>query len=187
MSGDIINEQARWIKSGKIGCAYAAALVNQRDLIGWKFEVVNDLENYDFKIAEDTYLLSLVFPFENLKSVKDWALKNGFFIEDIDDIHEGLRIEIDNKKAWVLYFGPDSHWKTRQSPHPMLMFTVKIPKIYHVKVLLKGVLSVAHASLEYISEKQNEIFWKQSHVMSKNHLGYSPKKEDAMATFLKPD
>lgn len=181
----IINEQVRWIKNGKMGCAYAALLVNQRNLIGWKFEVVNDINNFDFKIAQDTYLSSLIFPYENLESVKNWALKNGFFIENIDELHEGLRIEIENKKAWVLYFGPDSHLKTRQSPFPMLMFTVKIPKIYHVKVLLKGILSVAHTSLEYISDKQNDKLWEQSHDMSKKILGFSPTRIDAFATFLK--
>lgn len=183
----IIETQVSWIRSGKIGCAYASALVNQRKLIGWNFVVITDATNSKLKIKNDDYLLSIVFPNENLNSIKEWALNNGFFLEDVDAIYEGLRIEIEDKKAWVLYFGPDSHWTTRQSPYPMLMFSVKIPKIYHAKVLMKGVLSVAHASLEFISEKQNELFWKQSHVMSKNILGYSPKKEDALGTFHKVD
>lgn len=184
---NIIETQIRWIRSGKIGCAYASVLVNYRKLIGWNFFVITDIENSKLKIGNDDFLLSIVFPNENLYAVKEWALKNSFFIEDVDAVYDGLRIEIDGKKAWVLYFGPDSHWETRKSPYPMLIFAVKIPKIYHAKVLMKGVLSVAHASLEFISEKQNELLWKQSHIMSKNILGYSPKREDAFGTFLKAD
>lgn len=182
---DILKEQVNWIKTGKTGCAYATTLINQRDLIGWEFQIIQDIENDVFKIPEDAFMLSIIFPNQSIESIRTWALKNGFFIENVNEIYEGLRIEIDSKKAWIFYFGQDSHLPTRQSPHPMLTFSVRIPAIYHVKVLLKGILSVAHASLQFVSDKQNEVLWKQSHIMTKRILGYSPNKHDAMTTFKK--
>jgi hypothetical protein len=120
------------------------------------------------------------------QEVRQWALGNGFYLENIDDMYEGLRVKSGQFVSWVQYFGPDSHVKTRQSPHAMLSFCMKLPAIYHAKVGFSGVLHLAHASVQSLSEKAKEAMWKRSFVHTERILGHKPTvAEAAKTTFVR--
>ena len=198
----IIADQIAWIKSGKIGCVFASALVKMHDKIGWEFEVVDGaVEERSWthvwnSLPKDVFLVSLLFPERDIYYVKQWALRNGFYLETItgtdvhedgsNDVFEGLRITMPEGVAWVQYFGPDSHVKTRQSPYPMLMFTVKLPAHIYAKTMVKGILHLAHASIQYLSPKKCETLWNQSYAATKKILGHSPvsPREAAKTTYV---
>ena len=183
----IIKEQIDWIKSGKIGCVFASALVKQREKIGWQFNI-NYLSSQPFpKAGDDCFIMSIIFPTRTIDQVREIALNNGMYIEDIDDMYEGLRIKIGKDISWVQYFGPDSHVKTRQSPHPMLTFTVKLPAHVYAKTMVKGIFHLAHASIEHFTSKQANTLWERSFAKTKKELGHAPTiREAAKTTFLKP-
>lgn len=182
MSKGVIKQQVDWIASGKIGCVFASALVKVRDEILWHFEV----DPEDLFIAKSTFIKSIIFPKGNIESVREWALKNGFYIEDINDMYEGLRIKIGNSVAWVQYFGPDSHVLTRQAPYPMLSFTCKITASAYWRVGYHGILHLAHASVRTLTERKQETLWNQSEIKTAQILGHKPTdREAAKVTFLK--
>lgn len=177
-----IQENIDWIKSGKIGCVFASALVKDHDSIGWSFITVPD----KFETPKETFILSIIFPEWNIQDVKSWALSHGFYIEDIGDMYEGLRIKQGNFTSWVQYFGPDSHVKTRRSPHAMLSFCCKLPAKYYFKVGFNGILHLAHASVKGLSQKAQDTLWSQSFAKTKKELGFSPTlKEAAKTTYEK--
>src|SRR5665811_614284 len=128
---EIIQNQIEWIKSGKIGCLFASALVRKHEEIGWMFDVNPE----KLEIPQSAFILSLIFPEANTETIRTWALGNGMYFENIDKLYQGLRIKIDKDISWVQYFGQDSHVKTRQSPYPMLSFAVKLPKRYYLKAV----------------------------------------------------
>lgn len=132
---EILSNQIAWIKSGKIGCSFASALVKEHDSIGWFFQ----LDPEKLIIPEGCSILSIIFPRENINNVRNWALDNGFYIEVLDDMYHGLRIKCGDNISWVQYFGPDSHVKTRQAPYSMLSFTCKLPAKYYHKVGFNGI------------------------------------------------
>lgn len=178
----VIQKQLQWIRSGKIGCVFASALAKNPDAIGWHFTVSPE----NLIISKKTLILSVIFPDKNIEFVKDWALKNGMYIENLSDMYEGLRIKIDDNISWVQYFGSDSHVKTRQSPYPMLSFAVKLPTKYYSKVGFNGILHLAHASIEFMKEKVADRLWEQSFIKTKKELGHSPTiKEASKTTFTK--
>jgi hypothetical protein len=183
---DIINAQKAWIASGKIGCVFASALVKQADMIGWKFYNFG-INDFCIDDNDNASIRSLVFePTHDVKYVRDWALNHGFYIENIEDLYEGLRIKIGDNVSWVQYFGPDSHVKTRQSPYPMLMYSVKLPLKVYAKTITKGILHLAHASVEFLTAKKADTLWKQSFVKTKQIIGHSPTiREAAKTTFIK--
>ena len=193
MKNNIIQEQIDWIKSGKIGCVFASALVKQREKIGWHFVYIDtdlnkiNIWHYIQKYAKDTFIASLVFPDTwTITDVRNWALNNGMYIEDIGDMYEGLRIKMNEGVSWVQYFGPDSPVKTRQSPHPMLTFTVKLPAHIYAKTMVKGIYHLAHASIEFFTAKQANTLWERSFAKTKKELGFKPTlREAAKTTFIK--
>lgn len=179
---EIIQEQIEWIKSGNIGCVFASALVKQRDKIGWNFIVNPD----KLIIPKGCFIMSVIFPDSNITTVKDWALSNGFYIEDVNDMYEGLRIKIDSFVSWVQYFGNDSHVETRKSPYPMLSFTCKLPSYYYAKVGFTGILHLAHASVQFLGKKAADTLWNQSEVKTKKIIGHKLTiKEAAKTTYEK--
>ncbi len=192
MKNNIIQEQIDWIKSGKIGCVFASALVKKADKIGWYFIPIDtntERMNLDYILRgnTNTFIISFVFSNDcNIKDVRSWALRNGFYIEHIDNMYEGLRIKMNEGISWVQYFGPDSHVKTRQSPHPMLTFTVKLPAHVYAKTMVKGIYHLAHASIEFFTAKQANTLWDQSFKKTKKELGFKPTlREAAKTTFVK--
>jgi len=179
---DIIKNQIDWIKSGKIGCVFASALVQKHNEIGWIF-IVNQEK---LEIPKSAFLLSIIFPDSNVQAVQKWALGNGMYLENIDKLYQGLRIKVGTDISWVQYFGKDSHVKTRQSPYPMLSFAVKLPPTYYVKVGFNGILHLAHASVENLSKRVADALWVNSIAKTKRELGYSPTiREAAKTTFVK--
>ena len=177
----MIEEQIKWIESGKIGCVFASALVKQADKIGWNFVIAED----KLVIPKDTFILSIIFPNSNATEVRKWALKNRFYIENID-MYEGLRIKLGTNISWVQYFGPDSHVKTRQSPHCMLSFAIKMSVKSYWKVGFNGILHLAHASIKNLTAKKADTLWDQSIKKTAKELGHSPTlNEAAKITWLK--
>lgn len=155
MPNKVYDETIKWIRSGKIGCSFAVALARNPSSIGWKFQI----DPSKLECDKDTYLLSIIFPNKDTHSVKEWALENGMYIEDIEDLYEGLRLKIGNDISWVQYFGPDSHVLTRQSPYPMLNICVKLPMFTYFKVGFKGILHLAHANIGDFTKDVCDKLW----------------------------
>lgn len=183
---EIIAEQKAWIESGKIGCVFASALVKISDKIGWHFQVMRGYAHQGFVIESNTYIASLIFPGKLASHVLLWSLANKFYLESIDELYQGLRIKMTDGIAWVQYFGPDSHVKTRQAPHPMLSFTCKLPAHVYAKTMAVGILHLAHASIEHLTSKKCDTLWNQSIEKTSKELGHPTTiREAAKVTFEK--
>jgi hypothetical protein len=177
-----IESNIEWMKSGGIGCVFAQVMARNPESVNWRFSLVSDYTKPD----KDTFIQSIVFPHSDAYLVRKWALDNGFFVEDVNDFYEGLRIKSGQFVSWVQYFGPDSHVKTRQSPYPMLSFCIKLPVVYHAKVGFNGVLHLAHASVKGLSERAKEAMWNRSFLHTEKVIGHKPTiAEAAKTTFEK--
>jgi hypothetical protein len=173
-----IEENINWIKSGKIGCTFAALFAKAPEKVGWKFvEAKHHLE-----IPKDAFMLSLVFPDKSRWYVEQWAIANGFYTEPTGHGCYGLRIKVGTSISWVQYFGPDSHVKTRQTPHPMLSFTIKLPARFYAKVGFNGILHLAHASVEGLAKKVTDALWNRSLERTQKEIGHKLGIEQAAKT-----
>lgn len=170
----------KWMSNAKnIGCTFAALFANNPKSIGW-VTVVNPQKMI---IPKDAFIISIQFPNKDKEYVKNWALENGFYIEDIDKRNKGLRYKIDDKSiSWVQYFGPDSHVLTRQAPIPELCLCVKLPSHYYLNVGFKGILHLAHASIEGMKISKVHKLWETSFKRTRKSLGYSPTVKEAAKT-----
>lgn len=178
-------ENIDWIKKGNTGCVFATLFAKHPETIGWKF-----IDHIDFsynQVPKDALLVSIIFPESFTKEdVRQYALANGFYEESTSDETTGLRYKCKDGVSWVQYFGLDSHVATRRAPQPMLLFTVKLNSTHYIKVGFKGVLHLAHAYSNKISEKVYNLLWQQSYKQTKRLLGHSPTiKEAAKTTWLK--
>lgn len=192
----IVEENVKWIESGKIGCVFASRLIKMRDLIKWHFYIIPHM-NCKFKIDSysETSVLSMIFPNQNKETVKEWCLDNGFYEELLfgtekedgtNDWFIGLRYKLPNGSvAWVQYFGPDSHVKTRQTPHPMISFTVNLPTHIYAKTMKSNIYHLAHASIEFLSGKKADTLWARSIAQTKKLLGHKPDLSEAAKTTFK--
>lgn len=172
-----INKQ--WMSNSKnIGCTFAALFAKNPNLVGWQ-TYINPSK---FFIPKDALILSFQFPNQTKDEVLQWALDNGFYLEELPEDNKGLRIKIDNKISWVQYFGPDSHVKTRSAPVPELMLCVKLPKKYYWKVGYKGILHLAHASIEGIKSLKVDKMWETSFKRTTKSLGHQPTLKEAAKT-----
>lgn len=178
MNSPEIIENIEWIASGKIGCVFASALVKNHDSIGWNFTV----NPYKLEPPKGCFIYSAVFPGGNIQSVKKWAINNGMWIQLVSDMYEGLRMSQGSLISWVQYFGPDSHVKTRQTPHPMLSFCCRLPVKYYHKVGFNGILHLAHASVQGLKDTVADILWERSIEKTKKELGFSPTIREAAKT-----
>lgn len=165
-----------WIAKGSTGCTFATLFAKNPQSVGWGF--FNPVQ-FIYNEHIDSLLVSIEFidyeeGFWNKNNVREWALLNGFYLEDTSDNTEGLRYKCKEGVAWVQYFGPDSHVVTRQSPFPMLMYTNKLGKSYYVKVGFKGILHLAHAWYDKITERVYDLLWNRSYEQTKKKLGRTP-------------
>lgn len=175
-----------WIAKGNTGCVFATLFAKNPAVVGWK--VMGEREYRMRNFSDDTLIVSIIFNPEihNKQSIRNWALRNNFYIEMTSENTEGLRIKCDEGVSWVQYFGPDSHVPTRRTPLPMLMFTRKLNKSYYVKVGFNGLLHLAHAWYEKISDKIYDLLWERSYHQTKKKLGQSPDiTQAAKTTWLK--
>jgi hypothetical protein len=179
-----------WIAKGHTGCTFATLFAKEPQSVGWGFFTPVD---FLFGAHKDFLMVSIEFvdaeaDFWNKNNVKEWALLNGFYLEDTSEKTEGLRIKCEQGASWVQYFGPDSHVPTRRTPHPMLMFTQKLGLGYYAKVGFKGVLHLAHAWYDKISERVYDLLWERSYQQTKKKLGQSPDiNSAAKTTWMKTD
>ena len=164
--------------TGKIGCTFAALFAKRPDRVGWVTLVNPDT----FNIPEDAIILSLQFPNGNINSVRNWALSNGFYEEQIGAGLTGLRYNIGNQIAWVQYFGADSHVKTRQAPISELMLCVKRPIGSYFKVAVGNILHLAHAPVTYLNKRKADKLWETSYTNTAKRLGHSPDLSQAAKT-----
>lgn len=174
----IVKENLEWIKSGKIGCTFASFFARVPESIGWVFQV----NPSRLSIPKYCLMLSIIFPDGNKKSVREWALDNGFYIEEIADGLEGLRYKCSEGVSWVQYFGFDADVVTRQCPHPMLTFCTKMPKKYYLKVGFKGILHIAHACVSGLTDYAANVMWESSHRNTERQLGHKPTIKQAAKT-----
>lgn len=175
------DKNLQFIKQGKTGCVFATILARNPEKIGWK-RIINPKS---LIIPKDAMIVSYVFEGKTKEQVKKWAIENGMYEDITSKNTTGLRYKGDNGVSWVQYFGSDSHVKTRQTPHAELLFCVKLPKKSYLKVGFKGVLHLAHASVEHLKENTLDAIWDACFKRTKKILGFTPTiKEAAKTTFL---
>lgn len=174
-----------WIAKGNTGCTFATLFAKNPEIVGWKF--ISPVEWVTKSFSENTLIVAIEFREDATKEqVRAWALSNGFYSENTSDRTEGLRIKCEQGISWVQYFGQDSHVSTRRTPFPMLMFTRKLNKSFYVKVGFNGLLHLAHAWYDKISDRVYDLLWKRSYEQTRKKLGHSPNiKEAAKTTWLK--
>jgi len=175
------DKNLKFIRQGKTGCVFASIMARNPDKIGWK-RIFNPEK---LTIPEGAYIVSFVFEGKDKKWVKNWALQNGMYEDITSKNTTGLRYKGKHGVSWVQYFGQDSHVKTRQTPNAELLFCVKLPKKTYFKVGLKGVLHLAHASIEHIKEKSLDKIWESCHKRTQKILGKKPTVEEAAKTTFK--
>lgn len=171
-----VNKQ--WMSTGKIGCTFAALFAKHPERVGW----VTIIKPIQFRIPNDAIILSLQFPDENKQTVLEWAIMNGFYLEDIGQGLTGLRYKIGDQIAWVQYFGPDSHVLTRQVPIPELMMCVKRPIGSYFKVAIGNILHLAHAPVTYLNKRKADKLWETSYSNTEKRLGHHPNLSEAAKT-----
>lgn len=183
---DYIQENLDWIKSGKIGCTFASYFARIPESIGWKFLTITEAPgkptSTKWEIPVDCLMLSIMFPNMNKFRVRNWALHAGFYIEYLGEGNEGMRFKTPAGVSWVQYFGYDADVITRQAPHPMLIMSVKMPLKSYAKVGFKGILHIAHASIEGISDYVCDKLWNSSFENTKRQLGHEPTLAEAAKT-----
>lgn len=167
-----------WMQTGAIGCTFAALFAKNPEKVNWVTLINPD----KFYIPKGCAILSIQFPNGNIDSVKKWAFQNGFYEEKISDNLTGLRYSIGKNIAWVQYFGIDSHVKTRQAPIPELMLCVKLPLVQFAKVGFNGILHLAHATVEYLTNKKADKLWETSYKNTAKRLGHTPELTEAAKT-----
>jgi len=174
------DKNLKFIKSGKTGCVFASIMAKNPDRVGWR-RVFNPEK---LIIPENAFIVSYVFENKSKEEVLNWALENGMYLDITSKESTGLRYKGENGVSWVQYFGPESHVKTRQAPNSELLFCVKLPKKQYIKVGFKGVLHLAHASVEFIKEDFLDNIWVACFKSTKKRLGYEPTVlEGAKTTF----
>lgn len=175
-----------WIAKGHTGCTFATLFAKNPELVGWIF-----LSPREYRLrlfSKDALIIAIVFnpDFYDQQKVKEWALENDFYLESTSDNTEGLRIKCDEGVSWVQYFGMDSHVSTRRTPSPMLMFTRKLGKSHYVKVGFNGLLHLAHAWYDKISDRVYDLLWQRSYEQTRKKLGQALDiTQAAKTTFLK--
>ena len=169
-----------FIQQGKTGCVFATLLSKDPDKISWKRFVNPE----SITIPENAQIISYIFPGKTKEEVTEWALKQGMYIDITSKNTTGLRYKGENGISWVQYFGQDSHVPTRQTPNPELLFCVKLPTKQYIKVGFKGVLHLAHASVEHLKEKFLDRYWNASFKATEARIGHKPTiLEAAKSTF----
>ena len=170
-----------YIKRGHTGCVFATIMARNPDKVGW----VRIFNPDKLVIPNDAYIVSYIFEGKTQEEVRKWAIDNGMYEEPTSDNTTGLRYDGEESPSWVQYFGPDSHVKTRQAPVAELLFCVSISRNYYKKVGIKGVLHLAHASVEHIKEKSLDRIWNSCFTQTKKILGHEPTIAEAAKTTFK--
>ena len=182
-----MDENLKWIQSGKTGCTFATLFSKDPESIGWR-SYNTEMWKLVKKHGDLGNIVSIYFLEDgaNKDTVKKWALNNGFYLEETSAGTEGLRLKTKQGIAWVQYFGPDSHVKTRQSPEPMLIYCNKVGLEYYAKVGFKGILHLAHAWRDGMKQKVADLLWNRAHKQTKKIIGHDLTIfEAAKTTFLK--
>lgn len=168
-----------WASKGNIGCTFASLFSKSPSKIGWETININSKDD-KLVIPKPAFILSIQFPTDwNKNMVRDWALLNNFYEEEVSPNLKGLRYKVNSLVAWVQYFGLDSHVKTRQAPIPELTLCLKLPMKYYWKVGFDGILHVAHASVKGLKDKIVDKLWETSHSNTTKRLGHKAGKNEA--------
>ena len=181
----MIDLNKEWIGRGNIGCTFASLFAKKPELVNWRTIQYTEF-NSDLLYDNNILILSIQFP-DNfcMDEVIGWSLLNNFYLEDNGENCIGLRYNINGIISWVQYFGKDSHVKTRQTPIPELCLCIKLPVKYAVQVGFKGILHLAHCSVEKMKERIINIMWNSSYKNTERILGHKPTiKEAAKTTYI---
>lgn len=185
-----------WIAKGNTGCTFATLFAKKPESVGWITMQHIDYEDSKYRIDlltnRKVNLLSIEFPDDwNAKRVYNWTKKFRWFsTEDLGNECIGLRNvpppdmrSMGCKESWVQYFGPDSHVITRQAPTPMLMYTRRLNPLGFVKqVGFNGILHLAHAFSQHITEKIADVLWNRAFVQTRKIIGHDLGLEEAAKT-----
>lgn len=177
-----------WIQKGNTGCTFATFFSKIPQKVGWSFYDYNTWKVRNLFQIEDANIISICFPKEWTKEdVRTWALSLNFYLDVHSNGVEGLRIKVEQGEAWVQYFGPDSHVKTRQAPEPMLIYCNKTNISYYWKVGFQGILHLAHTWAEgMLTKKKADKMWERAHIQTKKKIGHKLTiKEAAKTTWLR--
>lgn len=183
----IAEANMNWIAKGNTGCTFATLFAKNTRPVRWG--------TFSYQVWETVSLhrvfyslVSVIFDETFDKdSVRQWAIKNNFYLESTGEETEGLRfINHEGYQVWVQYFGPDSHVVTRRTPYPMLTFKYDKPTHFYKKVGFNGILHLAHSYLYILNDKIYDVLWDRSHAQTCKKIGHKPTiKEAAKTTFLK--
>lgn len=173
-----MDKNLEFIRRGKTGCVFATILARDTKKANW--ERIFNPEKLEYN--EKSQIVSFIFEDKNKEEVLKWALDQGMYEDITSKNTTGLRYKGKNGISWVQYFGKDSHVKTRQTPYSELLFCTKLPKKYYYKVGFKGVLHLAHASIEHFKENTLDTIWDSCFKRTKKILGFTPTVEEAAKT-----
>jgi hypothetical protein len=176
-----MDKNLKWMQKGNLGCVFATYFSQNPEKCNWK-RFINPTEMPDIK---DSSSVSLVFENLDLSQTRDWALKNGFYEENINEDCIGLRLKLGDKVAWVQYFGQESHVKTRQSPFSELIFKSGNPIDSFHRVKTDDILHLAQMAINKSIKKFSESFWRKSFENTRKIIGHElGVKEAAKTTWL---
>lgn len=176
-----MDKNLEYIRKGKTGCVFATILAKNPEKIGW-VRIINPQLLY---IPKNAYIVSYIFENRTKDEVMNWALNQGMYLDITSKNSTGLRYKGENGVSWVQYFGKESHVKTRQTPHSELLFCIKLPTKTYYKVGFKGILHLAHASIEYLKENLLDSIWDSCFKATEKRLGYKPTVMEAAKTTYK--
>ena len=178
-----------WIGKGNTGCTFATLFSKHPDKVGWRFMTPQAWSHHREYKLDLPLIVSIEFPndgYWDLKTVRNWALCSGMYLEETSENTLGLRIKCKEGVAWVQYFGTDSHVVTRQSPNPMLIYTNKLGSSYYAKVGFNGILHLAHAWYSGMKERVYDLLWDRAHKQTKKKIGHNLTiVEAAKTTYLR--
>lgn len=175
-----MDENKKWMQTGKVGCTFAALFAKNPKSVGWETIQIT-CDEQQLVIPKGAFILSIQFPSDwDSDRVSRWAISNGgFYQETIKPGLIGLRYKVGSLVSWVQYFGQDSHVITRQAPICELMMCIKLPPHYYFKVGFTGILHLAHASVKGLKSRIADKLWETSHTNTTKRLGHPASHEEA--------
>lgn len=192
-------EQRRFFRENRAGCAFAALAAKDQAKYGWLPRVLPATVDAIGPALRDaiedpqTQILSMIFPsvqtISDLVDLTGTCLETGLFHDDGSDREKlrfvKLRAHVGGEVSWVSGFGPfDFLPLTRQAPRCELTIRVKPRPDYdwHFKPPVEGVVHLADLDMMGVSDPTLRRLWGVSFVTTQRILGHAPDDESAAKT-----